>query len=299
MEKNLYHELLENLFDAVYYVDTEKRITYWNRAAERITGFSRDEVTGSKCSDNILRHIDYYGKELCVDGCPLSATLEDGQVRTVDAFLHHREGHRVPVSIRISPIRDDTGKITGAVEIFSDNSSRDSILKEIESLRHEIYTDPLTGIGNRRYGDMVLKTRMFEFETQKINFGIIFIDIDNFKKINDRYGHDTGDAVLKMVSKTTANVLRKLDVLCRWGGEEFIAVIPNIDSEYLARLSERIRSFVERSFIIRDDEKLIVTVSIGAASVKENDSVDSLVKRADKLMYKSKSCGRNMVSCED
>ena len=219
MDAIKYDNILDYLFDAVYYVDVDKKIIYWNKAAERVTGFLKHEVIGSRCSDNILRHIDYDGRELCIEGCPLGETLLDGQVRTIDAFLHHKEGHRVPVSIRVSPVMDDSGEITGAVEIFSDNSSRDSILKELEILRNEAYIDILTEAGNRRFLEMVLDARMNEYKEHNVNFGIIFLDIDNFKSINDIYGHDTGDEVLKMVSRTVGNILRKLDVFCRLGGE--------------------------------------------------------------------------------
>lgn len=298
MDRDNYQDILDNLFDAVYYVDINKRITYWNKAAERVTGFFKDEVIGSRCSDDILRHIDYDCRELCIEGCPLGKTLLDGEVRTIDAFLHHKEGHRVPVSIRVSPVKDDSGKITGAVEIFSDNSSRDSILEELEKLRNEAYTDSLTGAGNRRYLETVLDTRMKEYKEHKVNFGVIFLDIDNFKNINDTHGHDTGDDVIKMVSRTVGNILRKLDVLCRWGGEEFVAVVPNINSKYLEEMADRIRIFIEKSFFMKGDMKISVTASIGAAIINEDDTIESLLKRGDELMYKSKKTGKNRVCCD-
>ena len=135
MEQKFYEELLENLFDGVYYVDTQKRITFWNKSAERITGYVKDDVIGRSCSDNILRHINENGDELCIQGCPVGRTLEDGKISDADVYLHHRNGHRVPISVRVSPVRDKKGKIIGAVEIFSDNSKRIDILKEMESLK--------------------------------------------------------------------------------------------------------------------------------------------------------------------
>jgi PAS domain S-box-containing protein len=116
-----YETLLDSLFDGVYCVDMNKNITFWNKSAERITGFSRSEVTGLCCANNILRHIDSKGRELCIEGCPLSATLIDGKARESDLFLHHKMGHRVPISTRISPVRGDNGEVIGAIEIFTDN----------------------------------------------------------------------------------------------------------------------------------------------------------------------------------
>ena len=176
-----HEKLLECLFDGVYYVDLDKRITYWNKAAERITGFSRDEVIGCCCADNILRHIDEEGRELCIVGCPLSASLTDGQVREANVFLHHKEGHRVPVTVRSAPVRDEEGRIVGGVEVFADNSNRLEILQEMEKLKREAYVDQLTQVGNRRYCQMMLDTRVHELQQFSVQFGVVFLDIDHFK----------------------------------------------------------------------------------------------------------------------
>jgi PAS domain S-box-containing protein len=119
-----YKQLLDNLYDGVYFVDRDRRITYWNRAAEKLTGFSADEVVGRSCFDNILNHVDACGTDLCHGRCPLSFTMEDGCSREADVFLRHKRGHRVSVSVRATPISDDQGRIVGAIEIFSDNSAK-------------------------------------------------------------------------------------------------------------------------------------------------------------------------------
>ena len=124
-----YQELLENLFDGVYYVNENRVITFWNKAAERITGFNRADVLASSCADDILRHIDETGCEMCKEGCPLHLTLRDGQMREASLFLHHKQGHRVPVHIRIAPIKNNDGKIIGGVEVFSDNSKSLDLLQ--------------------------------------------------------------------------------------------------------------------------------------------------------------------------
>lgn len=217
VKDEFFERLVESVTDGIYYVNSAKEITFWNKGAERITGYQRQEVMGMPCSKNILRHIDHEGRELCIEGCPLQDTMKDGKIREVDVFLHHRDGHRVPVSVRSSPMENEEGEIIGAVEIFTDNSSRYDIIKEIEELRQEVYLDQLTGVGNRKYADMNMQKCMDEFISLNIPFSVIFLDIDNFKKFNDNYGHNIGDQVLKMVGKTISNILRRLDVVCRWG----------------------------------------------------------------------------------
>lgn len=296
MSELSYESLLDNLFDGVYYVDSNKHITFWNKGAERITGYLKSEVMGSCCADNILRHIDCKGRELCIEGCPLTATIFDGKNRQSDVFLHHKMGHRVPVSVRTSPVRDETGNVIGAVEIFTDNSSSIQILKELEGLKKEAYLDALTSVGNRRYGEMSLTSRIYELETHSVPFGVIFLDIDHFKLFNDNYGHKIGDDVLIMVGKSISNTMRKMDVVSRWGGEEFMLLLPNIEAKVLDIIAERVRLVIENSFIMVGKEKLSVTASIGATLAVSGDTTESVVSRADALMYKSKASGRNVVT---
>jgi diguanylate cyclase (GGDEF)-like protein/PAS domain S-box-containing protein len=292
-------KLLDSLFDGVYFVDINMNITYWNNAAERITGYSKSEAMGIRCSDNLLRHIDAKGCELCLFGCPLAATMQDGKSRESSMFLHHSLGHRVPVSVRTSPVRDDKGEIVGAVEIFSDNSSSLQILHEFEKLKQDAYLDTLTGVGNRRYGEMTLSTRIYDLQAHNTPFGVLFMDIDHFKRFNDQYGHKTGDDVLVMVAKSISLTLRKMDVVARWGGEEFIVILPGATPVIVTSLSERVRILIENSFFLCGEEKLHVTVSIGATMSRADDSVETVVSRADSLMYLSKSKGRNRVTDDE
>ncbi|MDA8429173.1 MAG: GGDEF domain-containing protein [Geobacteraceae bacterium] len=292
-------QLLDSLFDGVYYVDTERRITYWNAAAERISGYSKADVTGCCCAGNLLRHIDSNGRELCLEGCPLAATMRDGKSRESNIFLHHALGHRVPVSVRTSPVRDEQGEIIGAVEIFCDNSSSLQILHEYERFKQEAYLDALTGIGNRRYGEMTLATREYELQAHCIPFGVLFIDIDHFKRFNDQYGHKTGDDVLVMVAKSISYSLRKMDIVARWGGEEFVVILPGAGSAVVTSIAERIRILIEHSFILAGNNKLYVTVSIGAGLSRTDDTVETIVSRADGLMYLSKRNGRNRVTADE
>lgn len=296
MQHEFYEKLLQNLYDGVYYVDLDRNITFWNRAAERITGYRESEVKGRRCADNILRHLDEWGHELCVSGCPLAKTLKDGKIRDSEIYLHHKEGHRVPVSVRVSPVFNEADRIVGAVEIFSDNSSRLDILREMESLKKEAFTDGLTGVANRRFAEMNLTHRMSDLTAFNVPFGLLFLDIDDFKKFNDTYGHDVGDRVLIMVAATIANILRKMDLVSRWGGEEFVVILPNVDAGKLSEVAERIRRFIEKSWITVDGEELRVTVSLGGAMASPEDSLETLVKRADGKMYESKRMGRNRVT---
>jgi diguanylate cyclase (GGDEF)-like protein/PAS domain S-box-containing protein len=290
-------DLLDNLHDGVYFVDEHLTITYWNRSAEEITGFAADEVVGRRCPDNILRHINHEGLHLCDEGCPLRQTLQDGEKREGEVFLHHKKGHRVPIMLRVSPIYQD-GRIVGAVESFSDNSKQMTLLQRIAEVHQLALLDPLTGLANRRYGEITLRSRLSELKRYGWPFGVLFIDIDHFKRVNDRYGHNTGDAVLQMVTNTLRCNLRSFDLICRWGGEEFLVIVANVSDTQLAEIAHKLRLLVEESVLEIGEESLRVTVSIGAAFAQHTDNTESLIDRGDHLMYQSKLAGRNRVSIE-
>lgn len=127
-------QLMDNLHDAVYCLDRQRRITYWNKAAEKLTGYSAKEVLGTKCSDNILVHVDDSGCQLCKDECPASHAMVSGVPHCQDVFFCHKLGHRVPVSVRASSLFDDQGRISGVVEVFSDNSQKKEAQEQAEAL---------------------------------------------------------------------------------------------------------------------------------------------------------------------
>ncbi len=130
----------------------------------------------------------------------------------------------------------------------------------------------------------------------KADFGILFIDIDHFKDFNDTYGHLLGDKVLRLVANTLRNNLRVTDSCGRWGGEEFIAVVYDLDLSGLARVAEKLRATISQTTVQEKDLELGVTVSIGSTLLRAADTFPSLIDRADKLMYESKKAGRNCVT---
>ena len=296
-ESSSFHaRLLDSLFDGVYFVDVERRITYWNRGAEILTGYSASEALQRHCYDNFLVHVDEIGCALCTNGCPLTATLRDGQRREADVFLRHKAGHRVPVCVRVAPITDRSGRIVGAVEVFSDVSAQKQAERRVHELEGMAFRDSSTGLANRRYIELKAKQSLEEFQQFGRSFGLLMFDVDHFKQVNDRHGHDAGDAVLKAVSDTMTRGLREDDIVGRWGGEEFLAILFDVNAVKLRDLAERCRMLVAESGALRGESWIYVTVSVGATLVTQGDSIEVAIKRADQLMYTSKSSGRNKVT---
>jgi diguanylate cyclase (GGDEF)-like protein/PAS domain S-box-containing protein len=295
-ENSLFKQVLDNLLDGVYFTDRERNITYWNQAAEYLTGYSAEEVMGKRCSDNFLMHVDGSGCLLCVGDCPLSQTIADGRPRRAEVYLHHKSGHRVPVEVRVCPIRGRDGEVVGAVEIFNDNSRQRAVRERAKELAEFAFLDATSQVGNRRYLEQQLRQQLDQYSECGTLFGIILADLDEFKRVNDNHGHLAGDAALVTVAKTLSNCLRASDVVGRWGGDEFLAILPGITGEVLVKASEKVRTLVAQSTVPVNDSQIRVTISVGAAMVAPGDSPESLLNRADQHLYSSKHSGRNRVS---
>lgn len=295
-DQNFQENFLNNLHDGIFFLNPDQRITFWNDGAERITGHLKSDAIGERCAENILICVNEYGESLCNKSCPISQTLENGNIHESEVFLHHKEGSRLPIIIRSFPFQDEKGTITGVVGIFYDNSPKVVMPQRIRELAQMSLLDPLTEVGNKRFLEMHLNSRIKETQKYQVSPGALFIDIDNFKNINEEHGQKVGDKILKMVAQTLLNSIRFFDVVGRWGGEEFIVVILNVNESRLNLVANKLRLLVSQSSIMDETRLLGVTVSIGATIAKSNDTVESLVKRAESLTYQSKKLGKNRVS---
>ena len=297
MDKTLfeYFEILNNLYEGIYVVNRDRKITFWNKEAENISGFTSAEIIGHYCYDNILNHVDEKGNALCIEGCPLHKTIADGETRETVLYLHHKKGHRVAVAIRTVPLVLQ-GDIIGAVEIFSDDSKQIEMMSRIEELQAVALRDHLTDLPNRRYLDSFLANRIKELKELDIPFSVAMFDIDHFKRVNDDYGHDIGDEVLKMVANTLRGAFRKNDIVGRWGGEEFLAIIPEINDNDLLLLLNKARILVAKSVFRQYEHLISVTISAGVTNADKDDTIISIQKRADEALYESKENGRNRIT---
>jgi diguanylate cyclase (GGDEF)-like protein/PAS domain S-box-containing protein len=294
-EDDFHKRIVDNLADGVYYVAPDREIKYWNHGAERITGYSADYIVGRHCYENILDHVDGEGNSLCHTVCPLAATIRDGQAREVSIWLRHADGYRKPVRVRTAPVRDDGGSIVGAVEVFSDDSVVHRAVEAADRARHDALTDDLTGLPNRRLFDASLAGRLENLTRYGWRFGLLIVDIDHFKDVNDDYGHAFGDAVLIGVGATLQGAVRAGDVLARWGGEEFAVLVESSDEAGLADTAERLRALVASSEVRLAGISKAVSVSVGGSLAQSGDLAETLFARADAALYGAKHAGRNRV----
>jgi len=296
MERSgFFRAMIDNLHDGAYFVDRDRRIVYWNKSAEELTGYPSEEVVGRTCDDGILLHVDEEGKDLCKDLCPLVETLKDGELREVEVFLHHKSGHRVPVSIRVAPVLDGKGTITGAVELFSENSALLTARARIDELEQIATLDPLTRLPSRRCLEQELASRVDELARFGRTFGVVSIRVDRMPKIIGAFGRDVGDDVLRMVANTLIYNCRPFDVIGRWGGAEFLGTVVGVERAGLTKVAERLRALIGKSMLPLEDRTVSVTASVGAVMAEWGDTADVLIDRAEQMMHRS-SRGRDRVT---
>lgn len=161
------------------------------------------------------------------------------------------------------------------------------------------HKDPLTGIGNRAAMNNSLHREIELAFRHSRSLGIIMMDVDHFKKINDVYGHSAGDLVLQTLVACAEKSVRVSDMMFRYGGEEFVIVLPETDESGVLRLAKRIRRRVEKLQTTYEDKSIFITVSLGTATLLENDDEKSFLARADKALYKAKRDGRNCIRVSD
>lgn len=291
--------MLDAVQEGVYHTDLDRRIVHWNAAARRITGHAPEAVAAIRCQDRVVRHVDGNGRELCsTSRCPLLVSLQTHAAHQADLFLHHQEGHLVPVSVRTLPFHDDAGVMTGLTLVFQERSAPK--VPVVEEWKKAALTDALTGLGNRRAFRQAWARAHRALVSKGALFGILMVDVDHFKKVNDTHGHGAGDRVLKMVARTLAASVREKDFVVRWGGEEFLLLVPNTDLASLNDLAERVRKLVERAWVpLPEGDHLSVRVSVGGALVRTTDGPNDLVARADARLFECKAAGRNRSSTGD
>jgi diguanylate cyclase (GGDEF)-like protein len=184
------------------------------------------------------------------------------------------------------------------VVVFTDDSAGLALREEVERLRAAALLDPLTGIGNRRFGERGLLTMLGEMRRYGWPFGTVMLDLDDFKRVNDTLGHVVGDRVLTAVARTIAGNVRTFDVVARWGGDEFLVLLANLTGEELRHKAAALCAYVGESSVSTPAGTVNVTASVGATLALPGDSPESLVERADREMYRAKRSGRNRASLD-
>jgi len=290
LSENRYRSILDSMREGVVLHDEQGQLLTANPAAERILGYNAERLLNRTADDPIWNVVHEDGSPIKPDEFPLQQVLKR-QVSIDDAVmgLKQADSSILWLNINASPVMDDDGKLRFVMLTFADITERKA---REDAVHRAAETDYLTGLKNRYAMNLFLRPVFAGAQRYKDALSVIFLDIDLFKKVNDTWGHEIGDLVLKRTSSVLANCLRESDVAARWGGEEFIVICPKADLAAACKLAERLRSAVAACQV---DPVGHITISLGVATIQPEDDLDSLIGRADAKLYKAKAGGRNRV----
>ena len=282
-------DLLESLSEGVYGIDRRGLCTFINPAALKMLGYARDEVVGHD-QHAIFHHHYPDGSDYPASACPLHLTLEDGQPREGEEVFFRKDGGAVPVRLGVRPVRQG-GEVVGAVVAFRDISAQKAAEAQIISMALH---DALTGLPNRRLFNDRMETALARAERAGDQVALLFVDLDGFKAINDRFGHDAGDAVLIESATRFAAAVRSIDTVARMGGDEFVVVLADLHAPADAeRVAEKLVGLAAEP-IVEGKRRHRVSISIGLAIFpRHGRDVETLLRVADQGMYAAKSAGKN------
>ncbi len=282
-ERTFLKILINSINAGCYLASCDKGILWANTTALKMLGYTEEEIKGLHSYYDLNADAK---KDAPITECPIFQTVSKGKIFRGDIKLIKKDGTIFWSYHVVKPVFKDQ-KLIGCMTVFVDICERK---KMEDKLYQASIRDYLTGLYNRRYAMEFLKREKALADRGKFTFCVAILDLDNFKKVNDTYGHDMGDKVLSEVSKILLKSVREYDLVARWGGEEFLIVFRNASLEEVYKISERIRKAVEKTSI----DGIKITISIGLSCYKKGD-LDSLLKKADDALYKAKKMGKNRV----
>lgn len=285
--------LLEDLPTAVYLVDRERKILFWNSGAEKITGYLRQEVLGRHCRQSLVVHYNELGHALDDDECMLTETMADGKHREARVFVRHREGYRIPVRVSTIPIRNQRGTIIGAAETFNLQTVAPSPDRRSNTLEDYGCLDDLTGIPNHAFTESQLCERLRTFSEHGIPFSVLCLAVERMSFFRRSYGQEASETILRVLAQTLKNTLRPMDILGRWMGDQFLVILDNCSAEVAGKVAERVQGIVSSASIEWWGDELKVNIMIGWTTVVADDTAESIADRACRAQLASKANSAN------
>ena len=270
--------------DAVVIANEQAQILFVNQAFEDLTGYRSDEVQGR--TPKFLQS----GEHTPAFYAQLRDALARGDSCQTTFANRRKDGSIYHAAQTITPLRDEAGTTQHYVSVTKDVTE---LIARTQELREQAHHDALTGLLNRRAGEQQLERCQRTAQIECQSYALILADIDNFKSINDRFGHDEGDRVLQRCATLLSRKVRSGDALIRWGGEEFLIVLPGCRLEAAQELAERIRAAMAQE---QDAVVGSITLSLGVGAWQPGECSSTLLRRTDQALYRAKTSGRNQVA---
>ncbi len=289
-DNSVIEPLLGTLTEAVVYVDTEGVIRQWNEAASRLTGIASTAVRHQEWRPAMISLIRSDGDQPAAE-CPVEVTLRTRTGVTGQFNICRQDGTTLPIELRSVLVTSQPYGTRGVLLIMQDLSAQFRLENNVRKLQRQVSQDTLTGVANRAEMDRLLNELINENHQP---FSLIICDIDHFKSVNDIHGHQAGDEALVRVAQILASRAQATDLVCRYGGEEFVVICPECDLVAATRSAEAVRQSIEATELAMLDHSHI-TASFGVTQVQPGDTAESVFARADRALLQAKDTGRNQV----
>jgi len=274
------HVLIENMSDGLLVLDSQNRLVDINPAAEQVLGFKKKSRIGEPVEDVFSEWSEVVKALYEVNDISVELSIDHPYKRYLD--------------LKVSPLSDRNGNLIGRLVVWRDITP---LKKAQAELQEQAIRDPLTGLYNRRYLHQRLEQELARARRENQPVSFVMVDIDHFKNVNDTFGHNAGDVVLQKLAKELLSRTRIGDIVCRYGGEEFLAVLPNVTAEKAHEIAERWRKLFLGSTMPLEYTDVKATVSCGISVFPlHGNTSEELISTADKALYYAKQAGRNRVT---
>jgi len=286
--------LLEHMEDAVLFVDAALRIVGWNPAAERLTGVPADSALHKLWSPSMLGLRDERGQPITYVECPVIYSIRTGTGWRRRLGMHTRRGRSLAVDAQVLPVVNEEGITQGLSLVLHDVSQEALLERRCVNLHERATRDPLTQVANRAEFDRLFESFVTSHADRQRACSLIIADLDRFKTINDTYGHQAGDEVIRNFASLLKGYCRPGDLVARYGGEEFVLLCADCDIATVAHRAEQIRAVFGRT-PHKGMQGKPTTASFGVTEYQPGDTSETMLRRADRALLNAKEEGRNRV----
>lgn len=286
--------LLDNMYDAVVFIEAGGRVALWNRGTERLTGIAGVSVHQQMWHPELLGLADEKGQSIGEKDCPVYTAIYCG-VQSLRRLTILGRGQRpVAVDTHAIPVINEQGVTQGAILLFHDASSETSLEQRCQTLHEKATKDLMTQVANRAEFDRVHAMFVAAHQQHHVPCSLMMCDLDKFKQVNDTYGHQAGDDAIKCVASLLKSSCRPGDLVARYGGEEFVILCADCDNASATRRAEQIRKTLSQIPQSKMDGRS-VTLSFGVTEIQPGDTPETMLRRADRALLMAKANGRNNV----
>ncbi len=283
-DPDICRSIIDSLPTGLCVVDMQKKIVFWSEGAERITGHLRHEVIGHSCIAEAVLHCDQPGCEFCNEDCPVARAIKTSQSAETIGFLHHKAGYEIPVRLRAVPVHNQHGSIIGAAETFEEMQQDARRDRREDSRSLTGCMDNVTGVASQVLMRSHLRQTLATFVEVQVPFGILCLRLEGLQHFRASLGPEAASSLLRVMARALEGSLWTTDFVGRWGDDQFLVILNGCREEVMHAVRERVRRMLANDGIEWWGERRSLPISIGEATAQPDDTMESLIERAQKSL---------------